>query len=93
MIQSEKYVVKLDQGDSINVNTLNSGDTGHTYGIHTMIVLGDYNDSTDMTLNGIALRMPGAFVYNHTAISTLNVTASTHGVLLIGSKTKRQLFN
>ena len=93
MIQSEKYVVKLDQGDSINTSTLNSGDTGHTYSIHSMIVLGAYENTTDMLLNGIDVRMPGAFIYNLTSISTLDITASTYGVLLVGSKTKRQLFN
>lgn len=93
MIQSEKYVVKLEQGESINVKSLNAGDTGNTYSIHTIIFLGDYADSTDIDLNGTSIRLPGAFVYNQTAVNTIDVTSSPHGILLIGSKTKRQLFN
>jgi hypothetical protein len=93
MIQSEEYVVKLTAGQSTSIAALEAADTGHTYNIHTMIILGSYNDNVDLTLNGNVIKLAGGFVYNQTPIRSIVLTTSTNGVLLIGKKTKKVLFN
>jgi hypothetical protein len=93
MIQSQEYVVKLTQGQSTSIAALEAGDTGHTYNIHTVILLGGYSDDSALVLNGIQMLLPGAFVYNQTSIRSISVTTSTNGVLLICKKTKKALFN
>ncbi len=93
MIQSQEYVVKLIQGQSTSISALEASDTGHTYNIHTVIFLGGYDDDTTIVLNGIQMILPGAFVYNQTSIRSISITTSTNGVLLIGKKTKKALFN
>jgi hypothetical protein len=93
MIQSQEYVVKLTQGQSTSIAALEAGDTGHTYNIHTVIFLGAYDDDSTVTINNIQMVLPGAFVYNQTSVRSISVTTSTNGVLLIGKKTKKALFN
>lgn len=93
MIQTQEYVVKLIQGQSISTAALEAADTEHTYSFHTAILLGSYNDNVDFTLNGNTLRLAGGFVYNQTPIRSMSLTTSTHGVLLIGKKSKKTLFN
>ncbi len=92
MIQSQEYVTKLTQGQSVSISALELSDTGHTYNIHTIIFLGSYNDDTDFILNGLSLKLSGGFVYNQTSIRSLSITSSTYGVLLIGKKTRKTLF-
>lgn len=93
MIQSQEYIVKLSAGQSTSTAALEAADTGHTYNIHTVIFLGLYDSGNDITLNGIQMVLPGGFVYNQTPIRSISVTTSPQGVLLIGRKTKKTLFN
>jgi hypothetical protein len=93
MNQTQEYVVKLTAGQSTSIAALEAADTGHTYNIHTAIFLGTYDSGNDITINGIQMVLPGAFIYNQTSIRSISVTTSTDGVLLIGKKTKKSLFN
>jgi hypothetical protein len=93
MIQAELYTEKLTSGGTQSVALLQAADTGHTYSIHSIIFLGAYDDVTTLTVNGTQLVLPGAFVLNQYPISSVSVTTSPHGVLLVGKKVKRQLFN
>jgi hypothetical protein len=93
MIQTQEYVVKLTQGQSTSTKELGVADPEHTYSFHSMIILGSRTDDVDVVLNGNTLRLSAGFVYNQTSIRSVNVTTSAHGVLLIGKKTKKTLFN
>lgn len=93
MIQSEIYYTKLTQGQSLNTITLDTNDDNFTYNIHTLIFLGTYASETTVNINGIEMLLSGGFVYNQTPIQTVSVVTSTHGVLVIGRKTRKKLFN
>ena len=92
MIQAETYTIKLVQGDSLSVSGLEASDDKYYYSLHTLIFLGSYDNVTTLTLNGIQIKLPGGFVYNQTPIHSVNVTSAVEGVLLIGRKTKKQIF-
>lgn len=92
MIQSQEYTVKLAQGQSTSITALESADTGHTYNIHTVILLGSHNDEVEFVLNGLTLKLGGGFIYNQTPIRSISITTGANGALLIGRKTKKTLF-
>jgi hypothetical protein len=91
MNQSQVFRIKATSGQTISVSTLEAADTGYTYNIHTAIFLG--SDTSTVVMDGISITMGGSTVYNQTTINTITVNTSTHGVLLIGVKTRRTLFN
>lgn len=93
MIQTQLYTKKLNATESLSIKDLEAADTDHTYSFHTIIFLGNYSDLTTITLNGVELKLPGAFVYNQTPISSVVVDSSTDGIYVIGKKTKKFLFN
>jgi hypothetical protein len=92
MIQTQVYTEKVTAGNSQSIAALEAADTGHTYSIHSIIFLGAYDDVTVLTVNGTQLDLPGAFVLNQYPINSVSVATSPHGVLLVGKKTKKQLF-
>jgi hypothetical protein len=93
MYQSELFRIKATSGQTISVGTLEAADTGYTYNIHTAIFLGTNSDASTVVMDGILMTLGGSIVYNQTTINTITVNTSTHGVLLIGVKTRRTLFN
>ena len=92
MIQTQIYRRKLAQGESVDIYQLDNNDTNFSYSIHTVITLGNFNDSHDVTINGIQMDLPGSFVFNHVPITNISVTTSTDGILIIGKKTRKTLF-
>jgi len=92
MIQTQVYTEKIISGGTQSIAALEAADTGHTYSIHSILFLGAYDDVTVLTVNGTQLHLPGAFVLNQYPINSVSVTTSPHGILLIGKKTKKQLF-
>jgi hypothetical protein len=93
MYQSELFRIKATSGQTISISTLEAADTGYTYNIHTAIFLGANTDTSTVVMDGILMTLGGSIVYNQTTINTITVNTSTHGVLLIGVKTRRTLFN
>jgi hypothetical protein len=93
MNQSQVFRIKATSGQTISVSTLEAADTGYTYNIHTAIFLGANTDISTVVMDGISLTLGGSIVYNQTTINTIAITTSTYGVLLIGVKTRRTLFN
>jgi hypothetical protein len=93
MNQSQVFRIKATSGQTISVSTLEDADTAYTYNIHTAIFLGANSDTSAVVMDGISMTMGGSTVYNQTTINTIAITTSTHGVLLIGVKTRRTLFN
>lgn len=93
MNQSQVFRIKATSGQTISVSTLEAADTGYTYNIHTASFLGANSDTSTVVMDGITMTIGGSTVYNQTTINTITVNTSTHGVLLIGVKTRRTLFN
>lgn len=93
MIQTQLYTAKLTEGQTKTVKDLETAEPDYSFSIHTAIMLGNYDDLTTVVINGTSLDLPGAFVYNQTPIASISVTTSSHGVYIIGKKTKKQLFN
>jgi len=63
MIQSEIYMTGLTQGQSVDITTLNADNTGFTYSIHTLIVMGNSNDLITITVNDFEMELsPGTFL-------------------------------
>jgi hypothetical protein len=93
MNQSQVFRIKATSGQTISVATLEAADTGYTYNIHTAIFLGANSDTSTIVMDGISMTLGGSTVYNQTTINTIAITTSTYGVLLIGVKTRRTLFN
>jgi hypothetical protein len=92
MSQTKSFTIKLGQGESVDITSLNLDDVNFSYSFQTAILLGAYDELINVNINGIDIQLPGGFVYNHTPITTFSVTSSTNGVLLIGLKTKREIF-
>jgi hypothetical protein len=93
MYQSELFRIKATSGQTISVSTLEAADTAYTYNIHTAIFLGANTDTSTVVMDGILMTLGGSTVYNQTTINRITINTSTHGVLLIGVKTRRTLFN
>jgi hypothetical protein len=92
MIQTEIYQLNLVSGDTIDTYFMDIDDLHHTYYFHTLIFLGSTNDLSKVVINGQTMELSGGFVYNQTPINTLEVLEAPKGVLLIGKKTKKVLF-
>jgi hypothetical protein len=93
MNQSQVFRIKATSGQTISVGALEAADTGYTYNIHTAFFLGANDDTSTVVMDGITMTIGGSTVYNQTTINTITVNTSTDGVLLIGVKTRRTLFN
>lgn len=92
MIQTELFTRKLTTGETLTIKNLETNDSLHGYSIHTIIILGGYDTTSNLTINGIQMDLPGGFVFNQMSINSITVTTSTNGVFLLGKKTKKTLF-
>jgi hypothetical protein len=98
MIQSETVIKKVAVGESVNVNTTYSGDTKNSYTFDTLITMGSTNGVVNVTVNGVTFDLAGGFILNRFMItsvvvnSTSGTGAAVPGVILIGSKTRKEIF-
>jgi hypothetical protein len=92
MTNSYNFLNKLVENDTIDVSFMTLDDINFSYSIQTIIFLGGYDDLTEIEINDINVKLHGGFVYNQTPISKINVISSTYGVLIIGKKTKKDIF-
>lgn len=92
MYQTDEYFIKLNQNDSLNINNLDNDDINYRYSIHTLIPLGSPSQLTTLIINGREVKIPGGFIYNTTPIEYLDIPISPEGVLIIGKKIRKTIF-
>jgi len=93
MTINEIITVKLMVGEEYDTAAIMQADTENTYSINTIIFLGKSTDITEITIDGIDLQLSGGFVLNQLNMNDIVINNSTYGVLLIGNKTKKTIFN
>jgi hypothetical protein len=93
MNQSELYLRKLAQGESTSIYALDASNTGYTHSIHTILILGTYSDSSTITANGIQMTFSGGMEIKQFPIVSISADVAPEGILLIGKKTRKTLFN
>ena len=93
MTNSYNFLVKLVEGDNVDITELTLNDLNFEYSIQCIIFLGDYDVNSTVEVDGIDLVFGGGFVYNQTPPITINVKDSEFGILIIGKKTKKQIFS
>ena len=92
MADSFNFKLKLENNQSIDVNQLDLENPNFYHSIQCAIMVGNPTESINVILNGEDVVFPGGFVFNQIPIITLTVFSSTNGVLIIGKKTKKQIF-
>ena len=93
MNQTELYLRKLAQGESTSIYALDASDTGYTHSIHTILIIGKYTDNSTITVNGIQMVFSGGMEIKQFPIISISADIAPEGILLIGKKTRKTLFN
>jgi hypothetical protein len=72
---------------------MDKDDINYYYTFHTLMFSGLPTELIRVRINGSIMEMPGGFVYNQTPINKLKVLTAPKGVILIGKKTRKTLFD
>ena len=92
MVQSQVYMVNIAEGETIDIKTLDANDINYNYTISTIIFLGATTNVTTIELDGIPVSFPGGCVFNQSVIKNITAITASEGVLLIGKKTRKTIF-
>ena len=92
MIQTQAYIVKLVSGETTSITYLNNNDKEHSYSFHTLIVLGPNDQTVKIKINNLEMDLCGGFILNQIPLIEIQCVNGL-GVILVGQKTRRNLFN
>lgn len=93
MYQTKEFTLILQEGDRVSIPELDRDDINYYYSIHTVMFLGNYEIISNVKINGNVISLPGGSVYNQTPVRLIEITTAPNGVLVIGKKTRKKLFN
>jgi Mg2+/Co2+ transporter CorC len=91
MTQTDLVIKLVTNADPLDINALSDIDR-FNYAFNTFIVLDNMDEVSTIYINGILYELPGGFESSRISINTLTVDALSAGVLVIGSKTKKEIF-
>lgn len=92
MIQTQAYIVKLVSGETTSITVLNTNDKEYSYSFHTLIVLGPNDETVKIKVDNLEMDLCGGFILNQIPLIQVECVSGL-GVILVGQKTRRNLFN